>query len=247
MKTVDQIKSGLVNAEFYLEYLPTMDLANNHCVGAEALIRWLHHDEIIPPLDFIPAIEKTPLAGLITYWVIEEVARELGAWLGSNDHVHIGINVPPEIIGRGGLAYAAQKAGLMAMADKLIVEVTERGLPDKLALDALNSEGMPAKIAVDDFGTGDANLLQLSQFKVDIIKIDKVFVDQIEDENHVPKLIAGLTSFAKAAGMELIAEGIESPAQAKVLRDLGVQMGQGWFFSKSLRADAFLDYFSAKT
>src|SRR6266536_263836 len=107
------IRDGLTNGEFFLEYLPTWLLENNRCVGAEALIRWRRPSGIVQPGQFIPLIENTPLSGLITYWVIDRVAEELGAWLRSNEGVHISINVPPEILGRGGLEYAVRKSGLI--------------------------------------------------------------------------------------------------------------------------------------
>lgn len=243
MKSLEQIESGLQNSEFYLEYIPTMSLIDDRCVGAEALIRWKHLDEVVSPLEFIPIVENTPLAGLITYWVIEEVGRDLGDWLRGNQDVHIGINVPPDIIGRGGLQYAASKAGLMDVADKLILEITERGFPDQQALDSLRFRG-ETKVAIDDFGTGDANLYQLSQMDADIIKIDKAFVDQITDDSEIPRIIKGLVAFALAMDMELIAEGIETDVQGKVLKGLGVHMAQGWYFSKPLTSDRFMEFFA---
>ena len=122
-------------------YRPICSLKSNRCVGAEALIRWRRGPTVIPPDEFIPCIENTPLSGLLTYWVIEEVGRELGGWLRAHAGVHININVPPEILGRGGLVYAATKAGLMDVAHKIVLEVTERGVPDKLGIQALANAG----------------------------------------------------------------------------------------------------------
>lgn len=103
MKTLEQIRTGLTNSEFFLEYMPTISLNDNNCVGAEALIRWQHGNELVAPDEFISIVENTPLSGLITYWVIEQVARDLGDWLRTHDNVHIGINIPPDVLGRGGL------------------------------------------------------------------------------------------------------------------------------------------------
>ena len=242
MKTREEIKAALDNSELYLEYMPTMSLFDHRCVGAEALIRWLRSDEIISPLDFIPHVENTSLSGPITYWVIEQVARELGAWLRLKEDAHIAINIPPEALGQGALEYVAHKAGLAEVADQLIIEITERGFADRLALEALRSRGN-TKIAVDDFGTGDANLMHLSQIAPDIIKIDKYFVDQIRDDLPIPKIVKGLVAFALAMDCELVAEGVESQIQIEVLKDLGVQMAQGWYFSKPLTAASFEDFF----
>ena len=127
--------------------MPTINLATNQCVGAEALVRWLHNNELISPDDFIPQIENTPLSGLLTYSIIEMIEQDLGAWLRQNENVHVGINIPPELLGRGGLEYAAIKCGLSDVAHKLILEITERGFPDDLGLVALQSVNGRAKVA----------------------------------------------------------------------------------------------------
>jgi len=246
MKTLDQIRAGLDKDEFFLEFMPTMSLAEERCVGAEALIRWRHHDEFVSPLEFIPLAENTPLSGLLTFRVIELIGRDLGEWLRASDGVHIGINVSPDLIGRGALEYAVQNAGIFDLTDKLLLEVTERGYPDKQALAALLSAKGRTKIALDDFGTGDANLLQLSQMHADVLKLDKFFVDQIVDTDNIPNIVKGLTAFALAMEYELIAEGVESAVQVEVLRELGVQMSQGWYFSKSLPVNEFLEFYKSR-
>ena len=102
MINVDTIRDGLAHGEFFLEYLPTVTLADGRCVGAEALSRWRRSSGVVPPDEFIHLIEGTPLSGMLTYWVIETVAKELGDWLRAHKEAHISINVPPEILGRAG-------------------------------------------------------------------------------------------------------------------------------------------------
>ena len=239
----DQIHLALENSEFYLEYMPTFSLKENACCGAEALIRWKQNGRDVGPLEYIPMIENTPFSGTLTYWIIEEVGREMCAWLKSNNGAHIAINIPPEIIGRGDIRFIAEKAGLMDVLHKIIFEITERGIPDELSMQNLNHRDFPSRIAIDDYGVGDANLIQLSQMNANIIKIDKIFVDQIIEGQEIPKFTKGLIAFASAMDMEIIAEGIETKFQMDVLKELGVQMAQGWFFSKPLRAEAFKEFF----
>jgi sensor c-di-GMP phosphodiesterase-like protein len=240
---LNDIKDGLEKKEFYLEFMPTIRLSDETCVGAESLIRWRRKGKIIPPLDFIPQIENTPLAGVLTYWIIEEIGRELGKWLHENNDVHIGINVPPEIIGRGGIAQAVKNAGLTNVLKKLIIEITERGIPDELAIEAMGlAKGV--RCAVDDFGTGDLNLLQLSKINVDVIKIDKAFVDQIQDQQWMPRMIKGLTAFARALETEIIAEGVETQVQVSTLKELNVDMAQGYFYSKPLGTRDFIEFYN---
>src|SRR3954468_18783621 len=115
------IRDALARGEFFLEYLPAVSLAGGRCTGAEALIRWRSPAGIVSPAQFIPVVEQTPVSGLLTYWVMEPVPpalrvmdtvhAELGDWLRANPEAYVGINVPPEVLGRGGLAYSATKSG----------------------------------------------------------------------------------------------------------------------------------------
>ena len=119
---VDDIRRALSADEFFLVYQPIVELRGRRCVGAEALIRWRRGgNEVLDAGDFIPQIESTPLSGSVTYWVMDTVAKELGAWLGRNPDAVIGINVPPEILGRGGIEYVAQKSGLRDRAKQLVL------------------------------------------------------------------------------------------------------------------------------
>ena len=161
-----------------------------------------------------------------------------------SEDVHIGINIPPELLGKGGLEYAANKSGLVKVVDKLIFEITERGFPDESGLEALSSNKGRVKVAIDDFGAGDANLMQLSQLEADFIKLDKYFIDQIMIEEEIPKIIKGLVGFAKGMGLGIIAEGVETQIQANVLKKLGVDMAQGWLFSKPLNVDSLIEFHS---
>jgi sensor c-di-GMP phosphodiesterase-like protein len=103
MISLEAIRDGLAEGEFFLEYLPTVSLVDGRCVGAEALARWRRPSGVVQPGEFIPLIEGTPLSGMLTYWALETVAKELGDWLRAHKEAYIGVNVPPEILGRGGL------------------------------------------------------------------------------------------------------------------------------------------------
>jgi sensor c-di-GMP phosphodiesterase-like protein len=187
MITVDEIQAALTRGELFLEYLPTISLAEGRCVGAEALTRWRRPSGVVPPLEFIPLIEGTPLAGLLTYWVIETVAKDLGGWLREHEDVHIAINVPPEILGRGGLEYAAEKAGLSEIRNQIMLEVTERGIPDQLGLATLDTASRSGvQIALDDVILTAPHLAVFSRGTLNLIKIDKSVVDQITPQCPCP-------------------------------------------------------------
>jgi sensor c-di-GMP phosphodiesterase-like protein len=246
MTVVSDVRAALYGGDLFLEYLPVVSLEDKRCVGAEALIRWRRQSHVVQPLEFIPLIENTPLSGLVTYWVIDTVADELAGWLRTHDGVHIAINVPPEVFGRGGLEYAAAKSDLLNLAYKFVLEITERGVPDKLGVDELNARPRGGVlVALDDVCASEASLLVASRVRVDIIKIDKPCVEEISREDSSQAKIAGLSALIRAAHVDVIAEGVETAAQIEVLRNAGIGMAQGWYFSPPLSAADFLTYFSA--
>src|SRR4051794_20282073 len=238
MITADTIRDGLTRGEFFLEYLPTVSLADGRCVGAEALARWRRSTGVVQPGDFIPLVEGTHLSGMLTYWVLETVATELGDWLRAHPDVHVGVNVPPEILGRGGLEYAATKTGLAEIRNQIILEVTERGIPDHLAvatLEAASRSGV--RIALDDVTLTGTHLAVLSRCTLDLIKTDRSLVAQITPECPHPGWLTGLSGLLAATRVGGIAEGGETAAQAEALGAAGTRMAEGYYFSPPVSAE----------
>jgi sensor c-di-GMP phosphodiesterase-like protein len=243
MIDLEMIREGLDRNEFFLEYQPILALNPERCVGAEALLRWQRPTGTVFPDDFIPLVENTPLSGLLTYWVIDQVAVEMGDWLRKHDDIEMHINVPPEILGRSGLEYAAQKSGLNDVRHKFVLEITERGLPDQLGLHAINlAAGMGVRVALDDVYIDPARVMVLSRCNVHIIKIDKsVFIDNGMG-GAMPHWAEALSVLLKTTNLEVIAEGVETADQLTMLKAAGVSRVQGYYFSPPLRASAFFDY-----
>lgn len=248
MITVDTVREGIEQREMFLEYMPTVRLRDGVCLGAEALTRWRRGDgRMVSPLEFIPVIERTPVAGLLTYWVLETVAAELGEWLLRTEDVHVAVNVPPELIGRGGMEYAGRRAGLGRVAEKILLEVTERGIPDEIGIAALSQRTgrrRLVRLALDDVGVNDHWAAILQRVPFDVLKLDKSLIDRLEDgpqSSSIP-VIEEVAFLARERGIEIIAEGIERPAQAARLRQLGIPLGQGWHFSRPLRAADLLAF-----
>jgi sensor c-di-GMP phosphodiesterase-like protein len=241
----DKVRRALSAGELFLLYQPIVSLRDRRCVGAEALIRWRGSDgTVMEAGDFIPQIENTPLSGTITYWVMDTVASELGSWLTANGEALIGINVPPEILGRGGIEYVASKSGLRALARQVVLEITERGVPDQLGLDALNSvPATGARVALDDTTLSGANLALLTRCHFDFVKIDHSLVEQLNGGQR-PQWLDGLTALLGAAPLQVIAEGVETEAQAATLAAAGVQFAQGHWFSPGLPARDLERYYA---
>ena len=240
-----EIRTGLAQGEFYLEYLPTISLIHGGCVGAEALIRWRRATGVVvPPNDFIPQSDNTPVSGLITYWVMDTVAAELSEWLGANPDVRVSFNVPPEILGRGGMEYVATKSGLVNHVSQVVLEITERGIPDLLGVAALNEGGQHGiRVALDDVTLmGGANIAVLARCNLYEIKLDKSLVDQIRPDSPAPDWLASVTALLETSRLQVIAEGVETEQQCATLRAANIQAAQGFYFSRPLPATEFLAF-----
>jgi sensor c-di-GMP phosphodiesterase-like protein len=239
----DTIRSAFEAREFFLVYQPIVSLRDGACFGAEALIRWRRANAVLDAAEFIPLTDRTPLSGPLTYWVIDTVAMEFNDWLGGHESVHISINVPPEILGRGGLEYAANKSGLSARTKQLIAEVTERGIPDQLGLEALNLiPRTGARLALDDTTLSGSNLALLTRCNFDFIKIDRQLVAELAVDNPPASWLQGLAALLKTTTLQVIAEGVETVFQAEALRAAGVQLAQGHYYSAPLSARDFKRY-----
>lgn len=245
MITSDAIRDGLLRDEFFLEYLPIVSLADGRCVGAEALSRWRRSSGVVQPDEFIPLIAGTPMSGMLTYWVLENVSEALGDWLRVRKELSISINVPPEILGRGGLEYTASKTGVSEIRNQIILEVTERGVPDNMGLAALEAASRSGvRIALDDVTLSAANLVILSRCTLDLIKTHGSLAAQITPECPCPAWLDGLSALLQSTQVEIIAEGVETLAQVEALRAAGVSMAQGFYFSPPISAEELKAYCS---
>lgn len=240
MVTAADIQAGLERNEFFLEYQPVVSVADGRCVGCEALLRWRRLGRVVGPQEFIPLAEEAALGGLLTYHTIETVARELGPWLLARPHLFIGINIPPALLGRGGIEYAAQKTGYdQTLRNQLVLEVTERGIPDGIGMNEMEEAARSGvRFALDDVMLDSANLAVLSRCKFHIVKIDRRLVADIRPDQPRPEWLAGLAALLAATDLQVIAEGVETPAQAQVLREAGIPMAQGFLYSRPLPARA---------
>ena len=243
MFTNAEIMSGIYNSEFFIEYLPIVSLQNGKCIGGEALVRWRKNNTIIPPMEFIPFLEGSDLLGLLTSWIIDKVAEELGPWLRTTPKTYISLNVPPELFGRGGLLYVAYKTNCLDIANQFVIEITERGVPDKLGITAINNRHSGALFALDDVLAHEASLVVLGRLNIDIIKIDKSYTDKILLESWPTAHDKRFLRILHESNFFIIAEGIEQKHQAGVLKDAGIDAGQGWHFSRPLSAEKFKEYY----
>ena len=237
------LDSAVANGEMDVHLQPVVDLASGHVAAVEALLRWTHPVfGVLPPDDFIPIAEETGAIEAIGEWAL----RRAATWLvtqheAGHTRVSVSINLSPAQLhdGRFVAAVAAVLLDTGLPPRSLAFEITEQALMAErswIELDALHRLGV--RIAVDDFGTGYASLAYLSRLTVDVLKIDRSFVEQLgtgERGRAVPRAIIQLSS---SLDIEVIAEGIETIAQLDELRDLGCRYGQGYLFARAADVDA---------
>ena len=236
-----RLLNALNNGELRVFYQPVVHLQTGKAVGAEALVRWPQPDgSLLTPDIFIPLAEQTGLITRITHQVMEKVFDDLGDYLHAHPDIHISVNLSPADLRSDALLDTL--SGLLARWQvqpcQIALEITERGFADPKVTSPVVERFRRAghAIYIDDFGTGYSSLSYLQNLSVDILKIDKSFVDALEYNNVTPHII----DMAKTLKLEMVAEGVEKASQAEWLRAHGVQYGQGWLYSKALPADGFI-------
>lgn len=240
------IRSGLRNKEFFAVFQPVVRLQDRTWVGAEALIRWKRPGgELIGPDLFIPAAEDASLIRAITAEMLRQVEPTLAALAQRGDDVFVSVNLSPQDLHVEGIEALLHDLLLRSGArpSQLHLEITERGLADtddaRSVIDRLRAKGL--RVAVDDFGTGYSSLAELLRLNLDTIKIDKAFVDTIDSTAVTHRVAAHIVDMAHSLSLDMIAEGIERDAQAKILEGWRVQFGQGFLFARPMSSAAFLE------
>ncbi|MDJ0739798.1 MAG: EAL domain-containing protein [Gammaproteobacteria bacterium] len=243
------LKGALANDEIVLHYQPVVDATSGEVRSAEALMRWQRPGVgLVMPDDFIEIAEQSGLIGDLGNWAIGEVCRQMQAWLAAGLALDtLNVNVSSVQLASehfvGQVAAALQQSGLEPQ--RLTLEVTETAMigrfNDSVArIRALRELGV--RIMIDDFGTGYATLKYLKLLPVDGLKIDRLFVKDLPGSRADAAIVTAVVSLARASAFKLVAEGVDTPDQAALLRDAGVPFLQGFLFSKGLAADTFAGF-----
>ncbi|TDG10736.1 EAL domain-containing protein [Paraburkholderia guartelaensis] len=238
---------GIRRRQFVAWLQPLVSLESGRCVGAEALVRWkLEDGTIVAPDTFIPMAESLDLIEPITDQVIRSVFEGVGATLARRRDLHVSLNLAGKDLA-GTRVLETLKASLAKYAvrpEQIWFEAIERTLMDTASsapvLEAFRAAGH--RIFIDDFGTGYSSLSYLQALPVDGIKIDRSFLRSLASGEEMNKIVPHIIEMARSLDLLMVAEGVETEAQAQYLRGRGVQFAQGWLYAKAMPADEFLRY-----
>ena len=240
------LKRAVERDELVLAYQPIVELATGRVVGAEALLRWRHPQRgLVSPTDFIPLAEETGLIVPIGRWVLRRACTEAAQWPvpPGRSPITVTVNLSARQLVEEGLladvAAALSASGLPG--HRLVLELTESTLVTREAVmrERLHElKALGVRLAVDDFGTGLSSLASLSEYPLDVLKVDKRFVRGLDEGDAGRALARAVVSLGKALRLQVVAEGIESRDQEWDLRRLGCEFGQGFLYAAPLASDA---------
>jgi len=241
------MRKAIINEEFELYFQPQVEPKHGKLYGAEALIRWNHKEwGMISPGEFIPLAEENHMINKITDWVIEKVCFHLYEWKEKGLPLKpVAINIPPIRIMKTDLYdfVKAQIEKYQIDPQLLELEITESTIVNSVTgihttIQRLKELGI--RIAIDDFGTGYASLASIRQFKPDTIKIDKLFIQNINYKNEIDNAIISTTlHLGKLLNLNIVAEGVEELDQLNFLKQINCDIIQGYLFSKPVKIDQF--------
>lgn len=238
---------ALKNKEFILYYQPLVDLANGKIVGAEALVRWMDPVKgIRNPAEFIPFAEESGDILLLGEWVLKAACHEAKIWADQGHEIYVAVNLStrqfqdPSLLLK--ISDALSNAALMPT--KLELEITESASMQnpEASIQVMNQlKALGIKIAIDDFGTGYSSLAYLKRIPADIIKIDRSFVNGIQNDADDLAIVRTIIALGLSLEKRCLAEGIETSEQFEILYDLGCHFGQGYWMHKPISNGEFLN------
>jgi diguanylate cyclase (GGDEF)-like protein/PAS domain S-box-containing protein len=245
-----ELGRAVERGEFVLYYQPMVYLRDGSLVGFEALLRWQHPKKgLLLPSAFLPLAEETDQIVPIDGWVLQEVCRQAKQWEGdhpSDSPTRMNVNLSARQLKGGGLAPTIERTLTRVTLEvhALGLDITEgflleASVDNARTLDDLQKMGI--RLDLDDFGTGYSSLSYLKDFPVDGVKLDKSFVEGLGKDATGTALVRKIIDLCHTLGLEVLAEGIETPEQAAMLKDMGCDLGQGYYFAHPLPSEEFTE------
>jgi sensor c-di-GMP phosphodiesterase-like protein len=244
-----EVQAALRAGELRLVYQPLVELESGRCVGAEALIRWQQRDgSFISPDIFIPVAEDSDLIGKISSFAIQRACDDLGDLLRRHPEAHVSMNLSAYDVIHGDIAGTLRDtlAAARLPSRSVWLEITERSLiaPETSRSTLADLRRAGHCIAIDDFGTGYSSLQYLQNLSLDMLKIDKSFVDVIGKQTVNQSVIETIIELATSLKLNIVAEGIETQEQLEFLRQRGVRFGQGYLIARPMEVAEFVAFYA---
>jgi predicted signal transduction protein with EAL and GGDEF domain len=242
------LRDAIERKELTLHYHPKVDLASWRLIGFEALLRWDHPVHgAIPPAEFVPVAEASGLILPLGEWALGEACRQAAGWPAN---LQVAVNISPSQVMTQNLPIAISRAlkGARLAPRRLEIEITESVFINENPatiehLHALRKLGVT--IALDDFGTGYSSLAYLRRFPFDTLKIDRAFVRELLVSHEARSVVRNILALARSLRMTTVAEGVEEPAQIKMLDGEGCSAIQGFLVAKPMQANQVLPFIAA--
>jgi EAL domain-containing protein (putative c-di-GMP-specific phosphodiesterase class I) len=240
LRTANDLHEALAHEEFRVVYQPEVSLIDGHVVAVEALVRW-HHPErgLVPPAEFVPLAEETGIVVPIGAWVLDRAAEQAAIWARRTRNgapLTVWVNFSARQLAQDDLVemVAATLAQHRIAPQTIGLEITETALLEDAEraigmLGALRALGV--RLAVDDFGTGYSSLAYLQRLPVDQLKVDRSFVEGLATDDEAAVIVGAVTGMARALGLSVVAEGVETIEQVEALRRLDCDVAQGYYFT----------------
>lgn len=228
-----------------LFYQPQLSMKGPSLVGAEALCRWFQPDgSMIPPNRFIPVAEATGLIMPLGRWALFEVGKQAAAWERAGLAIRVGVNVAPAQLMDPKFCHQLRQMleETGARADLIEIEITESAAmrdPKEVSARLKEARALGFRVSIDDFGSGYSSLAQLERMPIDRLKMDRAFVSPLAEGHRSLNIARMVARLAEELGMDVIAEGVETEEQARLLQSVGVSQAQGWLYAPALAPEAF--------
>lgn len=241
---------AIAREKIQVVYQPIIRLADNRCVGVESLVRWQLNGRHVSPEIFVAVAEENHLIQPLTDLVLNKAIADLAHLLHADPTFYVSINLASEdlLSERFLLVLTHALEGTGIGASQIRVEATERGFlnADEVREVVAAFRAAGHRVYIDDFGTGYSSLSYLQSFKVDVLKIDKSFVDTIAMDSASSVVVPHIIAMARELGLETVAEGVERKSQVEYLQERGVQYVQGWYFAKAMSAAELVAWLYAR-
>ena len=242
------LRRAVEQGEFLVYYQPIVSLRDGQIVGFEALTRWQSPKGLVMPNDFIPVADETGIILSINRQLMHEACQQLLSWqqlFPSNPPLSLSVNISPKQFAQADLA---AQIGQLLQESGMDPRFVDLEITETIAMaDAEKSAGMLSELKalgvgldIDDFGTGYSSLSRLQSFRVDTLKIDRIFVSRMDSDHETHEIVRVIINLAHSLGLKVVAEGVETQAQFDLLRKLGCERAQGYLFSKPVDRDTIL-------